>query len=81
MTLDILTTGWSYWPIAAFAFTLIAGIVIGWMLSTRTLRKDARDGHAVYLGDTAYRLIPVDLEHEYEIEQRRQYGTMAEQSW
>ena len=81
MTLDSLLSVWGYWPIAAFAFTLVTGIVIGWTLSTRALHKDAQDGHAVHLGDTAYRLTPVDLDHEYETEQRRQFGTMAEQSW
>ena len=81
MSLDTLLSVWGYWPIAAFALTLIAGIVIGWMIHSRSVRLDAKDGHAVYLGDTAYRLIPVDLEHEYEVNQRRQYGTMAEQSW
>ena len=81
MQLDWVAALAGYWPIAVFALTLIAGVIIGWMMSTSSLRKDAKDGHVVHLGNTAYRLIPVDLEHEYETEQRRQFGTMAEQSW
>ena len=81
MQLDWFAALAGYWPIAAFALTLTVGVVIGWMLSTRSLRLNAKNGDAVYIGNDAYRLIPVDLEHEYEVQQRRQFGTMAEQSW
>ena len=81
MQLDWVAALAGYWPIWLAVTSLFVGCVIGWQLSVRSLLKDAKDGHAAYLGNTAYRLIPVDLEHEYETEQRRQFGTMAEQSW
>ena len=71
----------AWWPLALIGGVFVGGVSTGWILSTRSLRLDAKDGHAVYLGDTAYRLVPVDLDHQYETEQRRLYGTMAEQSW
>lgn len=78
---DFMLGALALWPLWLALAAALVGLVAGWMLSTWTIVADAKDGHVAYIRGTAYRLIPVDLEHEYETEQRRQYGTMAEQSW